>query len=105
MKYRLLKWLACPECRATDFSLETVKTETRAICSGHFEEGESDVPGVDLERREEVEIIEGALHCPACGTIYPIRGGIPRMLPAGAPPAPATGHRATGDVTQLQDWH
>ncbi|MDG1482226.1 MAG: methyltransferase domain-containing protein [Myxococcota bacterium] len=103
MKYRLLKWLACPVCRATDFSLETVKTATRSICSGHFEASESDVPGVNLERREEVEIMEGALMC-SCGAVYPIRDGIPRMLPAGAPSGPATGHRWTGFDTAIPEW-
>jgi SAM-dependent methyltransferase len=103
VKYRLLKWLACPVCRATDFSLETVKTETRAIYSGHFEAAESEVPGVDLERREEVEIIEGALIC-SCSAVYPIRGGIPRMLPEGTPGGPTTGHRWTGFDTAIPEW-
>lgn len=31
------------------------------------------------------EVIEGALACASCGAAYPIRGGIPNLLPADYP--------------------
>jgi uncharacterized protein YbaR (Trm112 family) len=32
-------------------------------------------------REDETEIIEGILHCTACGVDYPIDEGIPDLLP------------------------
>ena len=104
MKYRLVKWLACPACRRADFSLETTKTSTRPIYVGHFEPGEDQTPGVDLDRREEEEVIEGALHCGGCGSIYPVRDGIPRMLLSEAEVGPSSGHRFTGFDTAIPEW-
>ena len=59
MKYRLLNWLACPGCRSADLRLETRKTRTMSVCMGHFEAGEV-LPGVDLDRGEEQEVMEVA---------------------------------------------
>ncbi len=35
----------------------------------------------DGAQRQGEEIVEGTLTCTSCGTSYPIRGGIPRLLP------------------------
>ncbi|NLX49498.1 MAG: Trm112 family protein [Methanospirillum sp.] len=32
---------------------------------------------------DEVEVLEGTLHCRACGIDYPIEDGIPNLLPPG----------------------
>ncbi len=104
MKYRLLQWLACPVCKSPDLSLETRRTENRTITHGHFEAEEGNPAGVDLDRLTEVEVMEGALHCGDCGAIYPIRDGIPRMLPKGADEGPATAHRWTTFDTAAEAW-
>lgn len=104
MKYRLLKWLACPSCRRTDFAIEAVRTSTNAIYEGHFEPGEENLQGIDRERLEEVELEEGALHCKSCGMVFPVKGGIPRMLLSDATPGPESGHRWTGFDTAIPQW-
>ena len=104
MKYRLLPHLACPSCRNPDLTLDTRRTETRTITRGHFEEAEGRPPGVDLDRRTEVEILEGALHCPDCGAVYPIRDGIPRLLPPGSEEGPATAHRWSAFPGGARTW-
>ena len=104
MKYRLLNWLCCPACRGVQLTLETRRTETRAVTTGHFEPTETEVPGVDLQRLEEVEVLEGALHCGDCGAVYPIRDGIPRMLPKGADEGVESAHRWTTFDTAVPEW-
>jgi len=104
VKYRLLKWLACPSCRHTNFSIEAVRTRTVPIYEGHFEDSETSLPGLDMERREEVELEDGALHCKNCSAIYPVKDGIPRMLPEGFSPGPESGHRWTGFDTAVPEW-
>jgi uncharacterized protein YbaR (Trm112 family) len=54
VKKALLDWLCCPMCREA-LSLEV------------------------LEARDDVE--SGSLRCAGCGRIYPVIGGIPRLLP------------------------
>lgn len=104
MKYRLLQWLACPKCRGTDLAVETSRTRTHAVTNGHFTPDETALPGVDLEAGEEVEIIEGALHCSDCGSIYPIREGIPRMLLDDDMEGPDTAHRWTTFEAAYPEW-
>ena len=78
MKYRLLKWLACPRCGSNSFSVEIKQSNEAPICSSHF--FNEPVDGVNIKERMEVEIEEGALHCQKCSAVYPIISGIPRML-------------------------
>ncbi len=95
MKYRLLEWLACPECRFPDLALEIRKSATDEIWYGAWGRDEADLPGLDIEKRSLVDIVEGQLDCPQCGASYPITRGIPRMLPHGSEAGPASGHRWT----------
>ncbi len=94
MKYRLLSWLCCPECRSDDLRLETVKTAVVPILSCQFESGE-DPAGVDLDRLEEQVVLSGAIHCGDCASVYPIRDGVPRMMPKGAREGPPSPHAET----------
>ena len=103
MKYRLLNWLACPQCRSQDLRLETVRSQTRQVHIGLFEPGEQ-FAGVDLERREEQEVVEGALHCGDCGSVYPIREGVPRMLLPSSKPGPASRHAETLVDVARDEW-
>lgn len=36
---------------------------------------------LDVEERNEEEILEGTLTCTECGEVYPIEEGIPNLLP------------------------
>ncbi|MGM0605461.1 MAG: methytransferase partner Trm112 [Halobacteriota archaeon] len=36
---------------------------------------------LDVETREDDEIVEGTLTCAECGETYPIEEGIPNLLP------------------------
>jgi SAM-dependent methyltransferase/uncharacterized protein YbaR (Trm112 family) len=104
VKYRLLQWLCCPACRSTQLALDTIKLVEQPICTAHFEEGEADTPGIDLERRIETEVMEGALHCKDCGLVYPIRDGIPRMMAPGSVQGVGTAHRLTEFDTAWPQW-
>ena len=104
MKYRLLEWLACPACGGIDLQLETVRARSVPFFHGHFEDGEATLPGIDAERREEQEVVEGALHCKGCGLVYPIRDGVPRMMPPGAEQGPDSAHRLTTFDTAYPEW-
>lgn len=95
MKYRLLELLACPSCQGTDLDLHTTKTRSRAVLVGQMGPDDQDLPGVDLVNRTEQEVMEGSIHCAGCGAVYPIRGGIPRMLPSGVEAGPDSAHRLT----------
>jgi len=91
MRHRLLEHLACPTC-GEGLTLETLKTEELPTWHGQWEAGEGDDAGLHVDERRVTDIIEGALHC-ACGAIYPIRDGVPRMLPEGYAGARPSGHR------------
>jgi len=103
MKYRLLNWLACPQCRSKDLRLETVRSVSKQVYVGLFEAGEV-VPGVDIERKEEQEIVEGALHCGDCASVYPIREGVPRMLLPDSLRGPASRHAETFVDVAREEW-
>jgi uncharacterized protein YbaR (Trm112 family) len=55
MKRQLIDILCCPVCKG-DFDLQ-------------------------VQQEDEKEILEGTLHCTACGVDYPIHEGIPNLLP------------------------
>lgn len=55
MKRSLMDILCCPVCKG-DLSLH-------------------------VDKEDAQEILEGNLHCAACGVDYPITGGIPDLLP------------------------
>ncbi len=86
--------------------METTKTATEQSFPSSWEEGEHDLPGISEDGTERTEILEGALHCSECARVYPIQGGIPRMVLDGTDPAPASGHRWTrfdGTIPEYED--
>ena len=70
MKNALLQYIVCPSCR------------------GRL------VLGADASRRED--IAEGVLTCLSCGETYPIRSGVPRLLPPKLPSGLVRTSRAFG---------
>jgi uncharacterized protein YbaR (Trm112 family) len=54
----LVNWLCCPSCMTSKLTLQSVDDGT------------------------ESEVVAGRLACSACGATYPIRQGIPFLLPA-----------------------
>lgn len=54
MRQNIMQWICCPSCGA-DLSLETFEAEGK-------------------------EVLAGALHCAGCAGVYPIIGGVPRLL-------------------------
>ncbi|WP_281193397.1 methytransferase partner Trm112 [Halorubrum sp. F4] len=36
---------------------------------------------LDVDERDDEEILEGTLACTECGEVYPIEDGIPNLLP------------------------
>ena len=103
MKYRLLSWLCCPECRSPDLRLETVETALIPVFTSHFGHEESPA-GVDAVRMEEQTIVSGALHCGDCARVYPIRDGVPRMMPSGAKDGPPSPHAETTLDVERPEW-
>ena len=57
MKERLLKVLACPQCKGESLSLHQIQTS------------------------RDDEILEGQIRCDGCRALYPISKGIPRFVP------------------------
>jgi SAM-dependent methyltransferase len=92
MKIRLLDWLACPTCGDGRLDLAIDRAEERPAYAGHWEPGE-DVAGVSSGT--VTEVMEGRLRCADCRAAFPIVNGIPRLLPAGVPEGPTTGHSWT----------
>ena len=95
MKLRVLEWLACPQCEQSQFRIEYSKTESYPQWSAHQTETDTDDHTLD--------IIEGALHCESCSSIYLIREGVPRLLVNRADPAPS-GHRMTNFDVAAPEW-
>lgn len=59
MKKRLLQYLACPDC-GSDLTLDRTEREDR-----------------------DGEVLEGSIRCAQCHRLFPIRRGVPRLIPAG----------------------
>jgi len=104
LKYNLVQWLLCPECGSTSLSLKTTKVEKRSQFSSTSagKMGPDDDP--EDARRAVDEVIEGALSCDGCRLVYPIREGIPRMMPSEAVAGPPTHHRYTEFDTAVPEW-
>src|ERR1700740_2441010 len=93
MRRRLLQWLCCPLCRGT-LSLQVFREhrETLAPPPGHpFWLGQA-TDSHATARQDQAwsrEIKEVLLSC-ACGAVYPVWGGIPRLYEGAIKDAPAT---------------
>jgi SAM-dependent methyltransferase/uncharacterized protein YbaR (Trm112 family) len=92
MQERLLQWLACPACGEADLTLKSTRREPRKVWRGHWEP-EEQVSG--LRDGMIDDIVGGTIACPACGAVYPIVDGVPRMNPPGTPDGPSTAHALT----------
>jgi SAM-dependent methyltransferase/uncharacterized protein YbaR (Trm112 family) len=102
LKYTMVQWLACPQCRGVDLSLKTTRVEQRLrFTADVLAEGEE---SSEDARRAVDEVMEGALTCGGCGLVYPIRDGVPRMMPSGSEVGPATQHRFTDFDTAVPEW-
>lgn len=64
MKRRLLDLIACPKCHGA-FSLEPFEESSR----GNVKASEADA-----------EVIDASLRCEDCGAVFPVIGGVPRLL-------------------------
>ena len=104
VKYRLLKCLACPVCKTSNFVLETKKINPIRICNSHFQTEELSAEGVDLDELLEREVLEGAIHCDDCARVYPILEGIPRMVIEGKEDDSQSGHRTTSFSAPNPVW-
>lgn len=104
MKRHLLDWLHCPACEDGPLDLEVIRAVPAALHTVHQElhvgEGERErtVPAI------EEEILDGNLKCRACGGVYPISGGIPRLLIEGVDRMPGTAHAWTTFAETQQAW-
>ncbi len=92
MKYRLLEILACPQCGG-DLQLKVFHEEaspgeqppvtTMPRCRVHCARlnlPAAQVPAGECTACYRQQVIDGLLTC-NCGQLYPVIGGIPRMLP------------------------
>jgi len=91
MKKRLLDWILCPQCgerpRLDVFQQAQVELPSPVAspacsfyCARHGVAGPQAItPPPDCNSCYHEEILEGALAC-ACGLVYPIIDGIPRMI-------------------------
>ena len=102
MKYRLLQWLACPKCQASQFVVECLQSIKSPIYQSHFTKQQQHLDGVNLASLEEEEVIEGFLHCGKCSQVYPIQKGIPRMVLNSEIAKTTSGHKFTR-FQNLQD--
>ena len=104
MKHRLLQWLICPTCRSGGLLLRARRTRSVRVTRGHFTPEEGAPPGVDLAAGVEEEVVDGELTCAGCGAVWPIRGGVPRMLPAEVEEGPRSAHRWTTFDGGQPEW-
>src|SRR5215475_1559470 len=76
MRVRLLEFLCCPACKRGDL-------------------------GVSVFYEERDHIIDGALLCDLCGSVYLIVGGVPRMLPPDLYSNPTFTEKYRGRLAQV----
>jgi SAM-dependent methyltransferase len=103
VKYRLLKWLACPACGDPNLTLQTRRTDTRPVTHGHFSDGDQE-PGVSMDEGVQTEVVEGALSCGGCGRVYLIRDGIPRMMVDRVEEGPESAHNWVAFDSEIPEW-
>ena len=73
MKLELLRYLACPDCGS---ALDCAAARSEALAPG-----------------APPEVLEGTLRCRRCAAAFPVRAGVPRMLPGAlSNPERATAH-------------
>lgn len=99
MKMRLLQWLACPRCEQSHFTIENHSSSTNYTWTALKE----DMNGQKMED-DNIEILEGALHCNSCSAIYLIREGVPRMLVNDKDILPTSGHKTTSFDVAAPEW-
>jgi SAM-dependent methyltransferase len=104
VKYRLLQWLCCPACGATNLTANATQTEERPLTSARLDSASQPPRGMDPVRRTETEILTGSLQCDSCAAAYAIRDGIPRMLATESEEGPTTAHRFTTFDTAQPAW-
>jgi ubiquinone/menaquinone biosynthesis C-methylase UbiE/uncharacterized protein YbaR (Trm112 family) len=91
MKKRLLDWIVCPHCgerprlqvfqgEEVDLPEPVAATVCSEYCGRHnLAAPRAMAPPPDCAACYREEVVEGALSC-ACGLVYPVTGGIPRMI-------------------------
>jgi len=82
MKRRLLKWLCCPSCRG-DLTLKVSRERAQATPPPPPDHADWSAQSRDLrvdvwDESWSREILDGTLRC-ACGGVFPIANGIPRV--------------------------
>lgn len=84
MRPRLLRWLCCPSCQGSlTLAVSRERPELNAPPPTEHRFWTATDGGqrqVEWDESWAREIVEGSLSC-ACGAGYPIRAGVPRMLP------------------------
>jgi SAM-dependent methyltransferase len=95
MKHNLLQWLACPACGGAPFALEVTRSTEVEAWHAHLPSDVEALPGVDPVKRKAEDILDGSLTCPSCGAVYPIAGGIPRLLVEPDQSRPSSAHTWT----------
>ena len=106
MKYRVLQYLVCPNCRKGEFTVESLRERTVKVWASSFVKTAQIPDGVSMHNREEVEIEEGVLHCTHCSETYEIREGIPRLNIGTSNTVETSGHRLTqmDDLNDISAW-
>ena len=106
MKYRLVKHLLCPACQKGGFTVESHKEMTHKRWASSFVSTRGVPEGVSLATSEEIDVVEGVLHCTLCPANFEIRDGIPRLLLDNQPEIEASAHRYTQleNLTDISAW-
>jgi SAM-dependent methyltransferase len=92
VRRRLVDLLACPRCQGT-FRAEAFEeakvpgmrpaaVPCRVVCAWRNTEADASIGPDDCARCYASDIVEGKLTCLQCGTVFPIIGGVPRLITA-----------------------